>query len=291
MQTERFMLLLLGCSLLFIVSARDGMAQTLPVGDLTPYVLPDPSLKKSSQSSTITLKQLSVKQNEIIDEGNWFYSNELMIPLYLHPDQGTNTTRMAPYKLSSKVPLIIGDLKFIRGINDANGNIYLYGTSHLDVRYMVITDSQDSKVLHFLDFGNYLGVGKTGFDDWLMSIRWAAIEDNILYVSNTHPTYAKTTNGINAFITAIDLSDYQALWRSDYLVSNAYNFEIIGDNIVCGYGFTNEPDFIYILDKYTGKKLHTIKVATGPDYIIRKDDKLYVRTYNRDYLFGIEGHR
>jgi hypothetical protein len=198
---------------------------------------------------------------------------------------------MAPYRLSSKVPLVIGDLKLIKGINDANGNIYLYGTSHLDVRYMVITDSQDSKVLHFLDFGNYLGVGKTGFDDWLMSIRWAAIEDNILYVSNTHPTYAETTNGINAFITAIDLSDYQALWRSDYLVSNAYNFEIIGDNIVCGYGFTNEPDFIYILDKYTGKKLHTIKVATGPDYIIRKDDKLYVRTYNRDYLFGIEGHR
>lgn len=273
MQTERFMLLLLGCSLLFIVSARDGMAQTLPVGDLTPYVLPDPSLKKSSQSSTITLKQLSVKQNEIIDEGNWFYSNELMIPLYLHPDQGTNTTRMAPYKLSPKVPLVTGNLKLIKGINDANGNIYLYGTSHLDVRYMVITDNQDSKVLHFLDFGNYLGVGKTGFDDWLMSIRWAAIEDNILYVSNTHPTYAETTNGINALITAIDLSDYQALWRSDYLVSNAYNFEIIGDNIVCGYGFTAEPDFIYILDKYTGKKLHTIKVATGP--II-----LYVKTTN-----------
>ncbi|MDI9604524.1 MAG: hypothetical protein QM305_04240, partial [Bacteroidota bacterium] len=287
MKPERFVLLLLGFFLLFFVSARDGMAQILPLEDVTPYVLPDPSSKKSS-SSVITLKQLSVKENEIIDEDNWFYSNELMIPLYLHPDQGTNTSRMAPYRLSSKVPLVIGNLKLIKGINDANGNIYLFGTSHLDVRYMVITDSQNSKVLHFLDFGNYLGVGKAGFDDWLMSIRWAAIEDNILYVSNAHPTYAETTNGINAFITAIDLTNYQALWRSDYQVSNAYNFEIIGDNIVCGYGFTAEPDFIYILDKYTGKKLHTIKVATGPDYIIRKDDKLYVRTYNRDYVFGIE---
>lgn len=290
MKPERFVLLLLGFFLLFFVSARDGMAQILPLEDVTPYVLPDPSSKKSS-SSVITLKQLSVKENEIIDEDNWFYSNELMIPLYLHPDQGTNTSRMAPYRLSSKVPLVIGNLKLIKGINDANGNIYLFGTSHLDVRYMVITDSQNSKVLHFLDFGNYLGVGKAGFDDWLMSIRWAAIEDNILYVSNAHPTYAETTNGINAFITAIDLTNYQALWRSDYQVSNAYNFEIIGDNIVCGYGFTAEPDFIYILDKYTGKKLHTIKVATGPDYIIRKDDKLYVRTYNRDYVFGIEGLR
>ncbi len=290
MKPERFVLLLLGFFLLFFVSARDGMAQILPLEDVTPYVLPDPSSKKSS-SSVITLKQLSVKENEIIDEDNWFYSNELMIPLYLHPDQGTNTSRMAPYKLSSKVPLVIGNLKLIKGINDANGNIYLFGTSHLDVRYMVITDSQNSKVLHFLDFGNYLGVDKAGFDDWLMSIRWAAIEDNILYVSNAHPTYAETTNGINAFITAIDLTNYQALWRSDYQVSNAYNFEIIGDNIVCGYGFTAEPDFIYILDKYTGKKLHTIKVATGPDYIIRKDDRLYVRTYNRDYVFGIEGLR
>ena len=290
MKPERFVLLLLGFFSLFFVSARDGMAQILPLEDVTPYVLPDPSSKKSS-SSVITLKQLSVKENEIIDEDNWFYSNELIIPLYLHPDQGTNTSRMAPYKLSSKVPLVIGNLKLIKGINDANGNIYLFGTSHLDVRYMVITDSQNSKVLHFLDFGNYLGVDKAGFDDWLMSIRWAAIEDNILYVSNAHPTYAETTNGINAFITAIDLTNYQALWRSDYQVSNAYNFEIIGDNIVCGYGFTAEPDFIYILDKYTGKKLHTIKVATGPDYIIRKDDRLYVRTYNRDYVFGIEGLR
>ncbi len=287
MRTER--LFLLALSIFVIVSAQNGIAQTLPIRDFRPHILPDPQLKKSSQSSVITLKQLSVKANSIIDEGVWFESNDLSIPAYSIPGNVVDSKRMAPYQLSSKVPLEIGDLKLIQGIKDLNVNIYLYGTSHLDVRYMVIADTQDSEILHFLDFRNYLGMGKAGFEYWLMPIRWATIEDNILYVSNWHATYAESTNRINAFVTAIDLSDYQALWRSDYLTCNTHNFEIIGDNIVCGYGFTDEPDFIYILDKYTGKKQHTIKVATGPDYIIRKNDKLYVRTYNRDYVFQIEG--
>jgi hypothetical protein len=77
------------------------------------------------------------------------------------------------------------------------------------------------------------------------------------------------------------------LWRSQPLVCNANNFVIINDVIICGYGFTAEPDFLYLIDKTTGEILQQIKVKTAPEYLIQKDNKLYVRTYDRDYLFEV----
>ncbi len=36
---------------------------------------------------------------------------------------------------------------------------------------------------------------------------WAVIKDNVLFISHCHKTYAKSSNNMNAYITAIDLSD------------------------------------------------------------------------------------
>ena len=59
------------------------------------------------------------------------------------------------------------------------------------------------------------------------------------------------------------------------------------DTIICGYGFTAEDDFIYLLDKYTGEKVDRIKVNTGPDQFEIVGDTLYVATYNTAYTFKI----
>ena len=59
------------------------------------------------------------------------------------------------------------------------------------------------------------------------------------------------------------------------------------DYIICGYGFTNEDDFVYVLDRNTGKKVGTYKVKTGPDYFYINGNKLYVRTYNTDYVYEL----
>ena len=58
--------------------------------------------------------------------------------------------------------------------------------------------------------------------------------------------------------------------------------------IICGYGFTNEPDYLYLINKNTGDLLQQIKLNTAPEYIIRKQDQLYVRTYDTDYIFEIK---
>ena len=61
-----------------------------------------------------------------------------------------------------------------------------------------------------------------------------------------------------------------------------------GGAILSGYGFTSEPDFLFVLDRASGRVLSKVKVASGPDYLIEKDGDLLVRTYDHDYVFAIE---
>ena len=63
---------------------------------------------------------------------------------------------------------------------------------------------------------------------------------------------------------------------------------IRGGAILSGYGFTAEPDFLFVLDRASGRVLSKVKVASGPDYLIEKDGDLLVRTYDHDYVFAIE---
>jgi hypothetical protein len=71
-------------------------------------------------------------------------------------------------------------------------------------------------------------------------------------------------------------------------ISNAENFEVIDDYLITGYGFTAEPDYIYVLRRKTGKAIQKIKIKSGPDYIIRKNNDIYVRAYDTDYVFRIQ---
>jgi len=126
--------------------------------------------------------------------------------------------------------------------------------------------------------------------EWLVEeeIRGIFYYGDLLYVSMAHRTYAETAPQ-NAYVMALDPSnDYQVVWKSAPLVSNANNFVVINDTVICGYGFTNEPDYIYLLDRYSGVQTDFYSVKTGPDYFFIRDNYLHVRTYNTNYVFGIE---
>jgi hypothetical protein len=86
---------------------------------------------------------------------------------------------------------------------------------------------------------------------------------------------------------AINIKDNRVLWTSPALISNSRNFEIIDDYLITGYGFTEEPDFLYVLRRKTGDVTQKIPLKSGPDYIIRKNNDIFVRTYDTDYIFRI----
>lgn len=66
------------------------------------------------------------------------------------------------------------------------------------------------------------------------------------------------------------------------------NFVVKDDVIICGYGFTEEKDYIYQLDMNTGKVLGKTELEKMPDLMVEQDGKLYVHTYSYDYVFEIQ---
>ena len=118
------------------------------------------------------------------------------------------------------------------------------------------------------------------------AIEYAAVKDGILYVSLGHRTYA-AANPHKSYIVAIDMASGETIWRSDDQVCGSYNFVILGDSIYCGYGFTDEPDYIYILNCKNGKVQKKIKVKSAPYYFIVQEEYMYVLTYNTEYLYKL----
>lgn len=119
-------------------------------------------------------------------------------------------------------------------------------------------------------------------------VTWARESDGTLYVSNAHLTYAKQTNGRNAYVSAIDLQTKKLRWRSRALVANARMFVVTGDLIVAGYGFTAEPDFLYLLDRQTGRVLRRLAIPSAPVFVRLRGATLHVRTYDRQLVVTLE---
>lgn len=211
----------------------------------------------ASGSQIITLQKQSEQKNQITDEEAWFAANVLTKPGFPYEDE--------TYRYD------------------------VYGDNGFDVYRLVLSDSASGAQIADLDFSAYRYA-----DDFVpedidfigQRICWAKAEEGVLYVATAHNTYAASSPH-TAYLTAVDLSDFHVIWKTAPLMSNASTFEIIGDTVVCGYGFTAEDDFINIIDKKNGTLLEQIPIASKADYLIRKDDVLCVRTYHTDYTFQI----
>jgi hypothetical protein len=209
----------------------------------------------ASLAAPLKLTKLTQEANQITDTDDWFEKNNLSL----------NVEDSGKYGLG--IP------------SDENG-----GKCRIQV-----VDGEKGEVfeLDFSDF-EYAGDFKQSEKEFVrQQIRYAQIKDHILYLSIGHLTYAESSPH-NAYVAAVDLAEKKLLWKSQPLVSNAANFVIKGDVLLCGYGFTAEPDYIYQLDLGSGKVIDKTAVKSKADYLILKDNILYVRTYNTDYTFRIE---
>ena len=213
------------------------------------------AMEPASLAAPLKLTKLTQEANQITDTDDWFEKNNLSLNV---EDSG----------------------KYGLGIaSDENG-----GKCRIQV-----VDGEKGEVfeLDFSDF-EYAGDFKQSEKEFVrQQIRYAQIKDHILYLSIGHLTYAESSPH-NAYVAAVDLAEKKLLWKSQPLVSNAANFVIKGDVLLCGYGFTAEPDYIYQLDLGSGKVIDKTAVKSKADYLILKDNILYVRTYNTDYTFRIE---
>jgi outer membrane protein assembly factor BamB len=231
-----------------------------------------------------TLKLVSEAKNAITDDADWFARHQVELQEYEVP----NPMRGEPGNLPPSIPPTYGKFLLVQAVRQADLNVLFYGPDYSGGRFVAV--QRGGEIVALLDFAAWefapeMEPGERMFVDQRAS--WAAVDGGVLYVSHGHRTYAKSSKGKNAYVSALDLASGELLWRSAPLVANSANFVIAGGHIVAGYGFTAEPDFLYVLDRSTGKTVGKTKVKSGPDYLFLRSGKLYVRCYDTDYVFEL----
>lgn len=211
----------------------------------------------ANSTHKVSLNQESKEKNDIIDEEKWFTDNSLAKPEF-------------PY-------------------SDENYQYETSGDNAYDTYLLTLSDIETGKTIVTLDFSNYrygTKYVKEDYDFISQRIIYAKAKDGVLYVATGHNTYSASC-AQTAYITAIDLSDYHVIWKTEPLTCNSYSFDFVDDFIICGYGFTDEDDSLKVVDRNTGKVQSDIPVISMPEYIIYQNGKLYVRTYDTNYVYSV----
>jgi hypothetical protein len=118
------------------------------------------------------------------------------------------------------------------------------------------------------------------------SVNWAVVKDGILYFSISG--LMGFDKGQNAYVVAVDTATDKTLWVSKPNTCNSDNFLIIGNSIVCGFGDSGKPDFVNVLNRFTGVQKQHIWVPTAPNWFaIGGDGDLYVSLYDKHISFKI----
>jgi hypothetical protein len=170
-----------------------------------------------------------------------------------------------------------------------NRTFVVYGRDGSTGRYLVAYD-RAGRQLYGFDFRNYAWPPRTrpGEREFVYEQpTWARESAGVLYVEHAHLTYARSSYDRNAYITAIDLKARKVLWRSPALVANARTFLVTDHYVVAGYGFTDESDYLYLLDRKTGRVTDRVALPNGPERITFRGKQIVVRTYDHVVVFRL----
>jgi hypothetical protein len=97
-----------------------------------------------------------------------------------------------------------------------------------------------------------------------LEIQDVRLAGGVLYFNEGCRSYSLGADGQCSSLVAVDPVARKVLWRTPPLVSNG-RFVIRGCYIVTGYGFTSEPDFVFLVARPTGKVLQKIPLASAPE--------------------------
>lgn len=289
---------ILGLVTLIWVETRD---KEFPKDSFSIVRLEEPNFdgfyKKAKVKNRVNLELLSKSPNGITDNEIWLNKyNKGMAKRIRYTF--TFGDPQATKEIKDIVPLKCDGL-YRRTIEMLDGyNVIYYGpkcTSDesdnfgIDPTLVVVTDPKIESVMYAFDFSKF-SVSQYAKEEELDFVSiWVSdveIEDNILYACVCHSTYSASSGGYNAYLVAINLKTSTIKWMTKPLTCNA-SFRIYKDVIFTGYGFTNEDDYIYVLDKETGDRIYSRKLDKAPSYFSIIEDTLYVRTYSLDYSFRI----
>jgi hypothetical protein len=224
----------------------------------------------------------SSKPNAITDTRAWFARNAIV------PDEWSVASGgdIPGARLPKALPRTFLGRPLQRAIRDRGVAILVYGPGDA-ARFVVGAQPKTGAVEWSYDLRSYAFAPTTPASERAFArqgVVWAQVRGDVLYVETAHSSFARSSGGRTAYVTAIDLKTSRVRWRSPALVANARTFVITRGVVVTGYGFTSEPDSLYLLDRDTGRGLGSLAVPSAPEYIALHRGRLFVRTYDHDLV-------
>ena len=134
---------------------------------------------------------------------------------------------------------------------------------------------------------NVRNLSITPKDSLFEDIQWAVVKDGVLYFSLSTVT-APDKDAQGNYLVAVDINSDKTLWMSKPRMINSSNFLIVGNSIICGLGGSGIPDYIYVLNRYTGVKTREYWIPTAATWFaIGEDNTLYATLYDEHVAFKI----
>jgi hypothetical protein len=221
--------------------------------------------------SKTRLKLISQRKNESLDDAQWLaqlgVSDAILrtIPAWMSPKlNGIPATGYIPENdapgiaANAKLPPERAGSAVATGQGDNDRvRVGLYGKEAWEPRYLIRLDEESPEAMlgPCLDFGA-----------WQRGGRFTPL----------------------VYVHALYWNSGKLMWHAGPRIANARNFAVVKDVVICGYGFTQEPDALYVLDVTTGRTVQTIPLASAPELIYEKDNKIHVRCYDTDYVFRLQ---
>jgi hypothetical protein len=107
-----------------------------------------------------------------------------------------------------------------------------------------------------------------------------------LYFNEACQSYSAEARGRCSALVRVDPVRGTLDWRSRNLVSNNV-FIFSGPYLVAGYGFTREPDFLFLVSPETGRVLATRPLDSAHSYLEERDGIIHAVTTHQRYRLRI----
>ena len=216
-----------------------------------------------------------------------------------HPTLGWDDT---DFKIPEGVPAVYDDKWALNDVfTDGDFPVAIYGRTPNDkplpwgeTEQDISCRGRDPHLIMLLDPSkevkkvyNTRNITITPKDSLFQRVEWAVVKDGVLYFSECAMT-APDKNSQGYYLVAVDINTDETLWISKPRTVNSSNFLIIDNSIVCGVGGSGIPDYIYVLNRYTGVKTREYWIPTAASWFAIGEDKtLYVTLYDKHVAFKI----
>lgn len=235
-------------------------------------------------TSTVSYSQVLVKTYTMSSEEAPFFCDDNGITYSNKPNGLIYRLRVeVPFPDLPRTEEVADKELFITDRTD-DGYVALFRnpTSADDYSFYVLTYNKKKKVTGVYDLCK---LSET-YNCEVQDIRWF---DGHLYFNMACPSYSSGVGGRGSKLFSLNLETGTIDWSTQYLVSNDV-FAVDEDYVYCAYGFTDEPDYVFLIDRRYGITRTKCPIKSKSQYIeIVGPHQIYVQDYNDNgYLFEVQ---